>query len=72
MVIALIVCFIGGIFLGYGIASHRENLRWKKRYEALEDDYMSEFPESFEDEEPEEEEELEKPEEGEEENDNNE
>lgn len=69
MVIALIVCFIGGIFLGYGIASHRENLRWKKRYEALEDDYMSEFPESFEDEEPEEEdEELE----GEEENDNGE
>lgn len=69
MVIALIVCFIGGIFLGYGIASHRENLRWKKRYEALEDDYMSEFPESFEDEEPEEEdEELE----GEEENDNDE
>ena len=55
MVIALIVCFIGGIFLGYGIASHRENLRWKKRYEALEDDYMSEFPESFEDEDPEEE-----------------
>lgn len=69
MVIALIVCFIGGIFLGYGIASYRENLRWKKRYEALEDDYMSEFPESFEDEEPEEEdEELE----GEEENDNDE
>lgn len=69
MVIALIVCFIGGIFLGYGIASHRENLRWKKRYEALEDDYMSEFPESFEDEEPEEEdEELE----GEEENDDGE
>lgn len=69
MVIALIVCFIGGIFLGYGIASHRENLRWKKRYEVLEDDYMSEFPESFEDEEPEEEdEELE----GEEENDNDE
>lgn len=69
MVIALIVCFIGGIFLGYGIASHRENLRWKKRYEALEDDYMSEFPESFEDEEPEEEDgELE----GEEENDNDE
>lgn len=71
MVIALIVCFIGGIFLGYGIASHRENLRWKKRYEALEDDYMSEFPESFEDEEPEEEE-LEELKEGEEENDNNE
>lgn len=69
MVIALIVCFIGGIFLGYGIASHRENLRWKKRYEALEDDYMSEFPESFEDEEPEEEdEELE----GEEKNDDSE
>lgn len=68
MVIALIVCFIGGIFLGYGVASHRENLRWKKRYEALEDDYMSEFPESFEDEEPEEEE-LEEDEEGEEEND---
>ena len=70
MVIALIVCFIGGIFLGYGIASHRENLRWKKRYEALEEDYMSEFPESFEDEEPEEE--GEENEEGEEENDNNE
>ena len=69
MVIALIVCFIGGIFLGYGVASHRENLRWKKRYEALEDDYMSEFPESFEDEEPEEGE-LEEPEKGEEENDN--
>lgn len=67
MVIALIVCFIGGIFLGYGIASHRENLRWKKRYEALEEDYMSEFPESFEDEEPEEE--GEENEEGEEEND---
>lgn len=67
MVIALIVCFIGGIFLGYGVASHRENLRWKKRYEALEDDYMSEFPESFEDEEPEEE--GEENEEGEEEND---
>lgn len=67
MVIALIVCFIGGIFLGYGIASHRENLRWKKRYEALEDDYMSEFPESFEDEEPEEENE-----EGEEKNDDSE
>lgn len=57
MVIVLIVCFIGGIFLGYGVASHRENLCWKKRYEALEDDYMSEFPESFEDEEPEEEDE---------------
>ena len=71
MVIALIVCFIGGIFLGYGIASHRENLRWKKRYEALEDDYMSEFPESFEDEDPEEEE-LEEPEKGEEENDDGE
>ena len=71
MVITLIVCFIGGIFLGYGVASHRENLRWKKRYEALEDDYMSEFPESFEDEEPEEEE-LEENEEGEKENDNNE
>ena len=70
MLIALIVCFIGGIFLGYGIASHRENLRWKKRYEALEEDYMSEFPESFEDEEPEEE--GEENEEGEEENDNNE
>ena len=70
MVIALIVCFIGGIFLGYGIASHRENLRWKKRYEALEDDYMSEFPESFEDEEPEEE--GEEKEEGEEENDDSE
>ena len=70
MVIALIVCFIGGIFLGYGIASHRENLRWKKRYEALEDDYMSEFPESFEDEEPEEE--GEENEEGEEENDDGE
>lgn len=69
MVIALIVCFIGGIFLGYGVASHRENLRWKKRYEALEDDYMSEFPESFEDEEPEEE--GEENEKGEEENDNN-
>ena len=68
MIIALIVGFIGGIFLGYGIASHRENLRWKKRYEALEDDYMSEFPESFEDEEPEEEPE-EKNEEGEKEND---
>ena len=67
MVIALIVCFIGGIFLGYGVASHRENLRWKKRYEALEDDYMSEVPESFEDEEPEEE--GEENEEGEEEND---
>lgn len=71
MVIALIVCFIGGIFLGYGVASHRENLRWKKRYEALEDDYMSEFPESFEDEEPEEEPEEEN-EEGEEENDDSE
>ena len=71
MVIALIVCFIGGIFLGYGIASHRENLRWKKRYEALEEDYMSEFPESFEDEEPEEEPE-EKNEEGEKENDDGE
>lgn len=70
MVIALIVCFIGGIFLGYGIASHRENLRWKKRYEALEDDYMSEFPESFEDEESEEE--PEENEEGEEENDDGE
>lgn len=70
MVIALIVCFIGGIFLGYGIASHRENLRWKKRYEALEDDYMSEFPGSFEDEEPEEE--GEENEEGEEENDDGE
>lgn len=70
MVIALIVCFIGGIFLGYGIASHRENLRWKKRYEALEDDYMSEFPESFEDEEPEEE--PEENEKGEEENDDSE
>lgn len=70
MVIALIVCFIGGIFLGYGIASNRENLRWKKRYEALEEDYMSEFPESFEDEEPEEE--GEENEEGEEENDDGE
>lgn len=70
MVIALIVCFIGGIFLGYGIASHRENLRWKKRYEALEDDYMSEFPESFEDEEPEEE--GEENEKGEEKNDDSE
>lgn len=70
MVIALIVCFIGGIFLGYGVASHRENLRWKKRYEALEDDYMSEFPESFEDEEPEEE--PKENEEGEEKNDDSE